>query len=250
MTPHPIASQSRAAAWLVGAVILQAAFAPEVVAQAHRAPRVFVEGFRVTDSTTRRVAAEVRTILPKYVSPSTLAVMPSEEIGAFLGMGQPDDFGSPWTWADLRTTGRVYRVDEIVDIVATVSPDRIVLHVSRLRPLLSGVVTPLPPVAAKTMHEAVRLLAKQLVVDSVLLSPAVKARFRRFTRILRVATRKLVQLDNAQALRDLGSPPSNRLEALRGDRAAQHSIRINDQFRLCFIWTPQGPTRVEIVDYH
>jgi proteic killer suppression protein len=73
---------------------------------------------------------------------------------------------------------------------------------------------------------------------------------RRFGRILRVVTRKLVQLDNAHELRDLASPPGNRLEALHGDRAGQHSIRINDQFRLCFIWTPQGPTSVEIVDYH
>lgn len=73
---------------------------------------------------------------------------------------------------------------------------------------------------------------------------------RRFSRILRVATRKLVQLDNAQELRDLASPPGNRLEALRGDRAGQHSIRINDQFRLCFVWTTQGPKNVEIVDYH
>lgn len=73
---------------------------------------------------------------------------------------------------------------------------------------------------------------------------------RRFARILRVATRKLVQLDNAYELRDLASPPGNRLEALRGDRVGQHSIRINDQFRLCFVWTPQGPKHVEIVDYH
>ncbi len=73
---------------------------------------------------------------------------------------------------------------------------------------------------------------------------------RRFSRILRVATRKLVQLDSAQELRDLASPPGNRLEALRGDRAGQHSIRINDQFRLCFVWTPHGPRNVETVDYH
>jgi toxin HigB-1 len=73
---------------------------------------------------------------------------------------------------------------------------------------------------------------------------------RRVARILRVAARKLVQLDNAHELRDLGSPPGNRLEALRGDRSGQHSVRINDQFRLCFVWTSQGPQDVEIVDYH
>lgn len=73
---------------------------------------------------------------------------------------------------------------------------------------------------------------------------------RRFSRILRVATRKLTQLDNAAELRDLASPPGNRLEALRGDRAEQYSIRINDQFRLCFVWTPEGAEQVEILDYH
>ncbi len=57
-------------------------------------------------------------------------------------------------------------------------------------------------------------------------------------------------LDDAVELRDLASPPGNRLEALRGDRTGQHSVRINDQWRVCFVWTPAGPARVEIVDYH
>jgi proteic killer suppression protein len=73
---------------------------------------------------------------------------------------------------------------------------------------------------------------------------------RRFAAIAIVAARKLVQLDSAHELRDLASPPGNRLEALRGDRAGQHSMRINDQFRVCFVWTEQGPEQVEIVDYH
>lgn len=68
--------------------------------------------------------------------------------------------------------------------------------------------------------------------------------------LVRNAIRKLTMLDNARELRDLASPPGNRLEALRGDRAGQHSIRINDQFRICFIWTEAGPEDVEIVDYH
>lgn len=75
-------------------------------------------------------------------------------------------------------------------------------------------------------------------------------RSRRFTSIVAVATRKLTQLDNAQELRDLASPPGNRLESLRGNRSGQHSIRINDQFRLCFRWTDAGPQDAEIVDYH
>ena len=59
-----------------------------------------------------------------------------------------------------------------------------------------------------------------------------------------------MQLDGAQELRDLASPPGNRLEMLRRNRAGQHSIRINAQFRICFRWTAQGPENVEIVDYH
>ena len=72
----------------------------------------------------------------------------------------------------------------------------------------------------------------------------------RFQSFERVARRKLRQLEIAGRLDDLRVPPGNRLEALRGDRTGQHSIRINDQFRLCFIWTAAGPDAVEIVDYH
>jgi toxin HigB-1 len=73
---------------------------------------------------------------------------------------------------------------------------------------------------------------------------------RRFNRIARVALRKLDMLDAAISLQDLRVPPANRLEALRRDRAGQHSIRINDQWRLCFVWRADGPHDVEIVDYH
>ena len=65
-----------------------------------------------------------------------------------------------------------------------------------------------------------------------------------------VAIRKLDMLDAATVLNDLRSPPGNRLELLKGSRAGQYSIRINDQWRLCFRWTEQGPEHVEIVDYH
>jgi proteic killer suppression protein len=65
-----------------------------------------------------------------------------------------------------------------------------------------------------------------------------------------VARRKLDQLDSAEELGDLRIPPGNRLEAFVGDRKGQHSIRINDRFRICFRWTGQGPAEVEIVDYH
>lgn len=68
--------------------------------------------------------------------------------------------------------------------------------------------------------------------------------------LARIARRKLVQLNNAGALRDLSSPPGNRLEALKGDLAGKHSIRINDQWRIVFRWTTAGPEDVEIVDYH
>jgi toxin HigB-1 len=65
-----------------------------------------------------------------------------------------------------------------------------------------------------------------------------------------VASRKLDYLDSAGALPDLRQPRGNRLEALHGDRRGQHSIRINDQYRICFVWTALGPSAVEIVDYH
>ena len=65
-----------------------------------------------------------------------------------------------------------------------------------------------------------------------------------------VAQRKLDQLDSVTRLDELRVPPGNRLEALSGSRKGQHSIRINDQYRICFIWIEQGPDQVEIVDYH
>ena len=68
--------------------------------------------------------------------------------------------------------------------------------------------------------------------------------------IQRVAQRKLRQIHAAEVLNDLAVPPGNRLEALKGDRAGQHSIRINDQWRICFIWSEHGAEAVEIVDYH
>lgn len=76
------------------------------------------------------------------------------------------------------------------------------------------------------------------------------SRVRRFAHIASVARRKLRQLQIAAQLSDLRVPPGNRLEALKGDRAGQYSIRINDQFRLCFRWTDTGLEDVEIVDYH
>lgn len=73
---------------------------------------------------------------------------------------------------------------------------------------------------------------------------------RRFGNIASVALRKLDMLHAAKAPGDLCAPPGNRLEALAGDRAGQHSIRINDRWRLCFVWTDAGPADVEIADYH
>jgi proteic killer suppression protein len=65
-----------------------------------------------------------------------------------------------------------------------------------------------------------------------------------------VARRKLDQLDSVERMEELRIPPGNRLEALTGDRKGQHSIRINDRYRICFQWTNDGPSEVEIVDYH
>jgi len=66
----------------------------------------------------------------------------------------------------------------------------------------------------------------------------------------KVAQRKLDQLDSAASLDDLKVPPGNRLEALAGNRKGQHSIRINEQYRICFVWLVEGPDEVEVVDYH
>ncbi|MBN1425675.1 type II toxin-antitoxin system RelE/ParE family toxin [Candidatus Fermentibacteria bacterium] len=75
-------------------------------------------------------------------------------------------------------------------------------------------------------------------------------RVKRFVSIEAVARRKLRQLQIAGCLDDLRVPPGNRLEALKGDRAGQHSIRVNDQYRVCFRWSRGGAKDVEIVDYH
>jgi proteic killer suppression protein len=73
---------------------------------------------------------------------------------------------------------------------------------------------------------------------------------RRWSNIAKVARRKLDQLEAAVNLTDLTTPPGNRLEVLTGDRKGQHSIRINDQYRICFVWRMDGAHDVEITDYH
>jgi toxin HigB-1 len=85
-----------------------------------------------------------------------------------------------------------------------------------------------------------------------LASEALKGRFSKgFPADLVKRTRAILSaLDAAVILEDLRFPPGNHLEELRGDRAGQHSIRINDQWRICFRWTDQGPADIEIVDYH
>jgi toxin HigB-1 len=75
-------------------------------------------------------------------------------------------------------------------------------------------------------------------------------RVRKWVNIERPALRKLTQLDWSLVLEDLRVPPGNGLELLKGNRAGQHSIRINDQWRVCFVWTAEGAANVEIVDYH
>lgn len=68
--------------------------------------------------------------------------------------------------------------------------------------------------------------------------------------LIKVVRRKLGYLNAAVLLSDLQAPPGNRLKALKGDRAGQYSIRVNDQFRICFVWTSEGPIDVELTDYH
>jgi proteic killer suppression protein len=75
-------------------------------------------------------------------------------------------------------------------------------------------------------------------------------RVKRWANVERAALRKLAQLDWSSVLGDLKAPPGNSLEALARDRKGQHSIRVNEQWRVCFVWTKEGPANVEIVDYH
>ncbi len=71
-----------------------------------------------------------------------------------------------------------------------------------------------------------------------------------FTSFKKAAERKLIMLDSVSEIRDLLSPPGNQLEKLKGNRAGQYSVRINGQWRICFVWKEDGPQEVEIVDYH
>jgi proteic killer suppression protein len=77
-----------------------------------------------------------------------------------------------------------------------------------------------------------------------------KEQVKGFAAPVRPTLRKLRILDAVHALEQLNTPPGNRLEQLKGDRAGQHSIRINDQWRICFVWTDKGPVDVEVCDYH
>lgn len=77
-----------------------------------------------------------------------------------------------------------------------------------------------------------------------------RRRVRRFQQISEVALRRLVLIDSAEEIRDLRSPPANRLETLKGDRAGQYSVRINDRYRVCFKWKGGHAFDVEITDYH
>ncbi len=86
--------------------------------------------------------------------------------------------------------------------------------------------------------------------DSDLKTLPTRAEIERKVHCRSVSERKLAQLDAAKTLDFLRSPPGNRLEGLKGDRVGQYSIRVNDQFRVCFVWTDSGPADVEIADYH
>jgi len=93
-------------------------------------------------------------------------------------------------------------------------------------------------------------MAIQSFADSDTQALFEQKRVRRWVNIEAAALRKLAMLNRAGVLDDLRIPPGNRLEALRGDRRGQHSIRINDQWRVCFVWLDGHATQVEIVDYH
>lgn len=110
-----------------------------------------------------------------------------------------------------------------------------------------------PPVDPWTRHNATRYASMVIRSFGNTMTERLWSRERTKKldpRIERSALRKLVMVDAAETLDDLRVPPGNRLEALRGDRTGQHSIRINQQWRVCFTWTTAGPENVEIVDYH
>ncbi len=86
-------------------------------------------------------------------------------------------------------------------------------------------------------------------LQALLDSPDVKPRGVPPT-LVRPLRSRLISLDRAESLADLRSPPGMRLEAMQGDRRGQHSVRVNDQYRVCFTWTPRGPEGVEFTDYH
>ncbi len=92
---------------------------------------------------------------------------------------------------------------------------------------------------------------KDAATEAIFNGKATKAALKTCPKVLwRVAIRKLDQLDSVISLDELSIPPGNKLKPLQADRFGQHSIRINDQYRICFTWTESGPTHVEIVDYH
>jgi hypothetical protein len=102
--------------------------------------------------------------------------MPTEEIDAHRESGAPDDFGGPWSWADIREASRIYRVDAVIDIVAIRSRDGVALRCSRIRPIQGGAIVPLEVTAARTLSAAVAALVERLATDTILLAPAARHR--------------------------------------------------------------------------
>jgi proteic killer suppression protein len=111
----------------------------------------------------------------------------------------------------------------------------------------------IPPIFSyRSTHNAIRYIGDviQSFRDPATEDLFIKRKSRRWALIAKVAIRKLDLLEAAKYLNDLRVPPANRLERLMHDRAGQHSIRINDQYRICFVWKEDGAHEVEIVDYH
>jgi hypothetical protein len=134
-------------------------------------PRLFVEGFRSTDTLTRSAAIAVRSALRSVVSPKKLWIMPTKAIEDLRAAGSPDDFGAPWSWADLREVGKVYPIDAILDLQAVRTPDGIEVSVVRVRPARTGEITSLPSATGRTMTAAAMTLARRLARDTILLRP-------------------------------------------------------------------------------
>jgi hypothetical protein len=135
-------------------------------ASAQSTPRVFIEGFRANDSLSLQVAAALRSELPRHISASSFHVLSAAEIDVRRSVGEPDDFGHPWNWADVQRVARAYRANIVLDIVAMRSPAGVSIRVAQLRTAKTDSALALPIVTAQNLDQAVAVIVQRLASDS------------------------------------------------------------------------------------